>query len=1509
VVVANPVDVLNATGSSAGGAYSGTADNSNNGGAGTNGSATSDAPLRAVRLALRVLLRVLHLQHTVLHALFPLLAHPWVTAQLELPTLQLPPGLVALDQLLLYRYPAVIQMTLYVNCRVSEELCLLSVELLGRLAASPVFGTDGPTDTLAAAPANRLVALLDGSDESLRILFGYLERLETADPEPADSTQSADGEEGRRGSVAVANTLTTATDADRLVAPVDANTIRAAIVDLLLANLSPDRGCPSVTHWLLGFDTGSSATVRATVFQAPPTSGAANTAGASQVTSASSGHARMACLHVILDALRAGTHAAGWARRRDDHAEEVDEAEVGPTASLWASHPVFATRCYHLVYRLCADPHTGPPVRKYLREAEDFVPRQLALARHAVTEFVAPILPPSFGSGGGFEEDMMNAGGGDLAELRRHPGWALLARTAAWLHQRAWFLRTVALELRLLADEGSRSRALRLLHGLFRGEVPATSGALTGEEGPATLTGFPAYAALRRAWHQSPSDDPAERLWDLSVAARTPDTHSMPGADVRAVPAVWWFYEFYVVWSQATSFLARAEAVLAEETVGSGSGGLESSSASFAAGHISEDPADYFSLPLDAHLRPDDQGAPTYDLPAICLQLRGELTELERRGALPTPAHRHAAQVALGRLLRIRFVGSQRLRLAHAHGHVIRAWQQVVEVALTGAFDYLGQALLGEGDDGGPVADSTANDGELGPTTIVGLSPPRYQPAEPLVLALTDAVLTRFALATNESAGEVGTGPTGGLVDTLGSLLAVLTAKLRDGQPQRLAALAAAVIQDDTSNVRPAHRQGHVNPGSSEDAPVEAQFPVAWTVALWDRLVPCVLETGVPLHLRGQLYAALLGVLRYAFAILGQDTTLRTHRCRSAVGELGRGDSTESARHHRATRGVTAATVTTATLDPSPLARGLRDVVMACGDPLLEAVCRDASDAPDVWRTVAFALLDHLVRCVEPGSGGGAGSNRMVTALAQRTYLRHMVSVLKRDELALARALQPGADNLNPLYVHEAKLYFFLRVASRREGVERFVENGLIAALDASEVLELRPAQGAHPTNHDDGGDDLRVRYHQVFYPVLQLLTALVDRAGKDRPAVAVKVAQYLAHHRRTYEVVVANPLDAGLAGLREADRFTALLLGVCRAVPPASLPTAGRAVVSDLGGLAGPVLALLPQLRARTVWQPLLHPLGDRDVQAAGVSLTRADGDTTRFGELATAAVQSTVRNVLALAIHLAGTPGTPAGWRPVFSWSLTALGDSQGPEAFGSALAASKSAAGTPATIRPPTLGALIVSLSDTLRAVIQLSAFIDRLSHHRADPTRMSSEDVTAILSGAAAAVSNAVTGVSGDAADALGAELPLAQRQLLAATELRRQLAEAHDRRRVLVDGCESALYLLWSHLAFYLRRGDKGDDNGGTIGAAAENDASQPTAVISISEVFARLTPPPVDYQPDYRLEVIALLQPVVNQLREARLIADSDEVLTNAAMAAAEPEPYSPFAHRTARKLAHLFQV
>ena len=341
---------------------------------------------------LRIIHRVLEVQDIFLDVFLPLLS------ELNEPALtgEVPPVsyFVRFDQALSFTPDYVPALAAYICYPSYPELMLLSVKILSILATSPSLP--------------QLSLLIDRSSESIRILEGYLQALDSHVAEDVETAETVAEQETGAG----------AADPD---GPSDSLTqaIRLAILDLLIQNTSPARPFPNIAHFLLF--GGASAD---TQIQDPHALGA-----------------RRSCVHSILDLLNFGVPGAKGKEKRDPALGQP----------LFLTLPAFAERCYHVIYQLCQHSRTSESTMRYLRTREDFFARHLA----AIPFKVPPTDQQPF-------IEVLYSDGVRLSTT--------VATMASFLKLRSWILDLVALDLHVLTTRAHHKSVSELLELMFGNE-------------------------------------------------------------------------------------------------------------------------------------------------------------------------------------------------------------------------------------------------------------------------------------------------------------------------------------------------------------------------------------------------------------------------------------------------------------------------------------------------------------------------------------------------------------------------------------------------------------------------------------------------------------------------------------------------------------------------------------------------------------------------------------------------------------------------------------------------------------------------------------------------------------------------------------------------------------------------------------------------------------------------------------------------------------------------------
>lgn len=384
----------------------------------------------SVRHAMRIVQRVLRIQDVFLQVLLPTLAEaaaPGSSVQFVAIDVAGKVGQLgsydSLDNRLLHAYQTVVQIALYINCN-RDDIALLSVRILGLIARSPAFSTvDKFGDLGYHRKMNRLVGLLEMSDEADRVRAGFVDRLEAESGSDPDSyvraTQALLQIAGENDEEAASSPASD--ELEGLIAPTTeaSEAIRLAILDLLLANTSSNVAAPNVAHLLLGFDLRAVRPEEQTI----PDPDSADTAPGA--------------LHAILSLMR----------------QDTDDSSL----SLAERAPAFAEKCHALIARLCTHSFTSAATLRYLRTKENFFVRQLRSLSYYPIERT---------TGQGALGNVTYADGGHISTT--------VDALVASLKIRAHLLGGAALELHTLLNHGMQAQAARLiatLHGTGTVEI------------------------------------------------------------------------------------------------------------------------------------------------------------------------------------------------------------------------------------------------------------------------------------------------------------------------------------------------------------------------------------------------------------------------------------------------------------------------------------------------------------------------------------------------------------------------------------------------------------------------------------------------------------------------------------------------------------------------------------------------------------------------------------------------------------------------------------------------------------------------------------------------------------------------------------------------------------------------------------------------------------------------------------------------------------------------------
>ncbi|KIK56168.1 hypothetical protein GYMLUDRAFT_87421 [Collybiopsis luxurians FD-317 M1] len=479
---------------------------------------------------------------------------------------------------------------------------------------------------------------------------------------------------------------------------------------------------------------------------------------------------------------------------------------------------------------------------------------------------------------------------------------------------------------------------------------------------------------------------------------------------------------------------------------------------------------------------------------------------------------------------------------------------------------------------------------------------------------------------------------------------------------------------------------------------------------------------------------------------------------------------------------------------------------------LLVTVSRDAIDGSEVWRTVAFMLLDSLIQL-----SALEKQHPVLTPLVRHGILANFVQGVKESDYLLQSILKPDPDDLNPLYVYESKMSFFIRMAQTRTGAERLLDVQLMPILAQCDFLDARPEADSSFVDHDNFLPSAIQRYHSLFMPSLQLVNALLATLGGKHATASNQALDFLSRHSATMVILLKNETnDFSLSLLEEIHLLVMLCAQIIPLVPQSELASAH----SGFGAINAAILGLSTKCLGRGTWTEAVRPMTDAEIFRASV-LASGYGSNSKF-DVEVRKKERLLRNAL---VSYAG-----------------AMSDFTEPEIN---LVLSPVHVASRYNERSSHFLATIPTVGDALEA---LSSLCQDLS-----TTLKQISDIAAELSARELIAVDNIQEIVSDIGSDFIQDLEIGQKRNLICRELEKISAEARRDAKLTTNTLEMLLLLLWRHIIYYAE---------GTHVKTPQLNASTATALRFLS------TPDPQAF----RLEIGKKLMPALQRLQT--IVAD-----------------------------------
>ena len=109
-----------------------------------------------------------------------------------------------------------------------------------------------------------------------------------------------------------------------------------------------------------------------------------------------------------------------------------------------------------------------------------------------------------------------------------------------------------------------------------------------------------------------------------------------------------------------------------------------------------------------------------------------------------------------------------------------------------------------------------------------------------------------------------------------------------------------------------------------------------------------------------------------------------------------------------------------------------------------------------------------------------------------------------------ALEMHPNMDGLRTLYVYESQMGLLTRLASSQKGALVLLESGTFQRLSEMTVFSQRPETINGPSENVPFIPDVAQRFHQIFFPALQLSTTMLTALGSRHRTASAEVTNIL---------------------------------------------------------------------------------------------------------------------------------------------------------------------------------------------------------------------------------------------------------------------------------------------------------------------------------------------------------------------------------------------------------------
>ncbi|CAH1170192.1 unnamed protein product [Phaedon cochleariae] len=214
------------------------------------------------------------------------------------------------------------------------------------------------------------------------------------------------------------------------------------------------------------------------------------------------------------------------------------------------------------------------------------------------------------------------------------------------------------------------------------------------------------------------------------------------------------------------------------------------------------------------------------------------------------------------------------------------------------------------------------------------------------------------------------------------------------------------------------------------------------------------------------------------------------------------------------------------------------DVLSTFGDKLIEVLCQDCIGGQEICKIMALSSFSHLMTI--------SGNVNWILHMSGRGYLKHIIQSIADSDTELRNMLEPTAESIKPLYLYIAKMLVLARLAGTRLGSELLLEQKLLTVFSNMTVFMSHPdisKTWQRDTILEDFLPPVEQQYLQIWLPTLHICNAILTTLGTENQSAVAQIMYFLLSHLDVVELILrSGSPDLSPTSLKELALLTSVL-------------------------------------------------------------------------------------------------------------------------------------------------------------------------------------------------------------------------------------------------------------------------------------------------------------------------------------------------------------------------------